>query len=468
MTIGSIKSGRIKSPIKALVIGDEGSGKSTLASGAPNPIFIPLDERSNDLNISRFPQPQSWDELIEAVNELDSNGHQFKTLVIDPLNWSEPLLFKKITGDPLMTASKYGGGFGKLYDEAIPHWRLLLSSLERLWRRGMNIVLIAHTTIINVNPPNEPSYNFYDVAMNRKAAGLWRQWCDYVLFLRAEQRITVDKQTKKSHNAITGLRFVYSEPCGAYAAKWTGLPPGPLPPEWSAIEDAIKAGDPSNAVGLKERITKKAFLLPAESKSTLVEYLSKAGDDVRKLVQLERAVDEKLAEVSGALPPAAEAATIPASPAPPPTPPPPAPPAPTAAQVVASVSAEAAAAIPAPVSEANKLREAISMKANEFGDVELFKKIIGYIEQAGDNVEKLGEVQAAVIAKHATIKQGILDNISALLKQLNDNATGIKVGEYIVQAKSSQKGEIVRLREIQTAVETKVKSKNGAIAQVNA
>src|SRR5437870_1075345 len=63
MTLASIRTGRLESPLRLLAYGLEGVGKSSFAADAPAPIFVCPEDGTRHLDIARFPEPESWAEV---------------------------------------------------------------------------------------------------------------------------------------------------------------------------------------------------------------------------------------------------------------------------------------------------------------------------------------------------------------------------------------------------------------------
>ncbi len=97
--------------------------------------------------MARFPEPQTWNDVLQAVDMLRVEQHDHKTLVFDTLDWLEPLLWAHICErDGKKNVEDYG--YGKGHVAALDEWRLLVSRLERLRNeRGMGVVLLAHSWI---------------------------------------------------------------------------------------------------------------------------------------------------------------------------------------------------------------------------------------------------------------------------------------------------------------------------------
>jgi len=70
MKISDIKKGKIEAPIRVLLYGPEKIGKSTFAANAPSPIFICGETGTEELDIARFPEPKSFNDVLACLNAL--------------------------------------------------------------------------------------------------------------------------------------------------------------------------------------------------------------------------------------------------------------------------------------------------------------------------------------------------------------------------------------------------------------
>ena len=70
--------------------GTDGVGKSTLCSHAPNLIFVDAEKGAEQLDVARFPQTQTFGELLVQLRALQNEKHDFQTAVPDSLDWIDP------------------------------------------------------------------------------------------------------------------------------------------------------------------------------------------------------------------------------------------------------------------------------------------------------------------------------------------------------------------------------------------
>lgn len=236
----SVRRGILDTPVRVLIYGAEKVGKSTFAAGSPKPIFLGAENGTERLDVERL-QPSTWTEAIDWIDELAVEKHDYRTLVVDPINWLEPMCWAAVVGDSGGSIEEFSGGFGKGYNAAVGLWRVFVIGLERCWRRGMNVVIVAHSQVKNFQNPEGPAYDKYELAMNVKAAGIFKQWVDAVLFCRLETFTKLDKDSKKAKGYSTGARVIHTSPCAAFDAGARWKLPEELPLSWDDFFGAVEA-----------------------------------------------------------------------------------------------------------------------------------------------------------------------------------------------------------------------------------
>jgi hypothetical protein len=296
MTLTALSRGPIKKPIRVLLYAPEGLGKSTFASNAPNPIFIGPEDGTAQLDVVRFPQPETWEDIREAVATLIRDEHDFKTFVIDTVDWAEPLLWKSLCLAAGVTSIEdLGGGFGKGYVAALDSWRALLSDLERLReKKGMHIVMLAHSWVRPFHSPDLSTYDRYELKLHQRASGLLKEWCDAVLFGNYETFTDKDQRTKRIKGVSTGGRLVFSVRTAAFDAKNRYGLPERMPLDWGDFYAAVQAHKPADVQTMVEIIKTNADALGGELKGQTLELLAKAGGDAEKVSKLMTWTNTKL------------------------------------------------------------------------------------------------------------------------------------------------------------------------------
>lgn len=242
VSLAQIKTGRINLPHFILLYGVDGVGKTSMAAEAPDPVFLGTENGFGRLDVARFPAPKSFQEVLAFVQLLINENHKYKTLVVDSLDWMEPLVFQRI-------CEKNGWknieepGYGKGYVAANDAWLELIALLKRL-RMKMNVILIAHAAIKTFTDPEQNvAYDRYQLKLagggaKTDASALWREAVDCVLFANFE---TSTKQTKGERKAKAfgdGSRKMYTERRPAFDAKNRFSLPFELPLSWDAYAQA--------------------------------------------------------------------------------------------------------------------------------------------------------------------------------------------------------------------------------------
>src|SRR5262245_22384966 len=91
MSLDAVTKGKITTPQRIVLFGVEGIGKSTFGACAPAPIFLCSERGTEHLDVTRLPEPLAWRDVLDACRVLANEPHAYRTLVIDTLDWLEPL-----------------------------------------------------------------------------------------------------------------------------------------------------------------------------------------------------------------------------------------------------------------------------------------------------------------------------------------------------------------------------------------
>jgi len=238
--LSGVTKGPVKRPHFVLLYGVDGVGKSTFGAAAPEPIFLGPEDGLGFLNVAKFPSPNNWTDVLAAVSDLQSEDHPYQSLVLDSLDWLEPLLWQHICAEHQVTSiEEVGGGFGKGFVFAREQWNEFIKRLMRL-RAKMHIVAIAHAQVKVVNDPSEPEpFDQYRLKLNDKAADLWREASDCVFFAKFDIRVTKKKGANKARAFGEGARVIYTEHRPAFHAKNRFNLPFQMPLDWDGFIAAV-------------------------------------------------------------------------------------------------------------------------------------------------------------------------------------------------------------------------------------
>lgn len=279
MNLKSVVSGKLQRPVRVVIHGTEGVGKTTFAADAPRPIFLCAEDGTAQLSIDRFPEPGSFAEVAQAVTVLETEPHDYQTLVIDTVDWLEPLIWRHVCAAAKKPDIE-SFGYGKGYVAALDVWRSLVAQLDRLrTRRGMHVILVAHSWVRSYNNPEGENFDRFELKLNNKAAGLLKEWCDAVLFASFEQATYEDGNKHKGIS--TGARIIRTERRAAFDAKNRYRLPFEIPLSWAEFWKGVR-DDAPDVSGVIAEVRRLAVELGVDLEASITN----AGGDAGKLAQL--------------------------------------------------------------------------------------------------------------------------------------------------------------------------------------
>jgi hypothetical protein len=311
MTLASIQREIGPRPDRILLVGTEGVGKTTFAADAPSPIFLCAEDGLPPVlgSVPRFPEPHSLSDVLDALRTLLRDEHEFRTVVVDTVDWLEPLIWRELCTrnnwlDGSGTSDIEKPGYGKGYVAATEEWRKLLAALDVLrQRKGMEVILLAHATIKMFANPAGDDYSRYECKLHKGAAALVKEWADVNLFAVHEEfaREVRGKATRKG--VSTGRRVIHTERTAAWDAKNRYALPSELPlnyADYAAARAACQPADPAELVAEAKQLIAD-LALDAETQTKTDDWLEVARTS--GAAALARAVDRlrsKVAEKGGA------------------------------------------------------------------------------------------------------------------------------------------------------------------------
>ena len=182
------------------------------------------------------------------MGALYSEQHDYKTAVVDSLDWAERLIWDAVCHDyGAKSIEKVDGGYGKGYVYALSYWRQFLDGLIALHsQRQMMILLVAHAKVERFEDPESAAYDRYSPRLNKHAAALITEWSDAVLFATRKFRVEADAGTfnRERHVAHAigkdgGERILRTVGGPSCVAKNRYSLPAELPLEWTALFNGI-------------------------------------------------------------------------------------------------------------------------------------------------------------------------------------------------------------------------------------
>lgn len=219
--IGLSLETRKHKPPRIIIYGPQGLGKSTFGSQAKKPVFIQTEDGLDNIDAPAFPLAKDFDTVISQLRELATKDHDFKTVVIDSLDWLEPMVWKKVAQEHNVTSIE-DIGYGKGYVFALDVWRSYIIAINHLRdKKGMMVVQTAHSEIKRFEDPLNDPYDRYQIKLHRLASGLIQEHSDIVFFLNYYVGTTKRKEGfgERIMAVGSGERILYSEERPSFAAK---------------------------------------------------------------------------------------------------------------------------------------------------------------------------------------------------------------------------------------------------------
>ena len=242
ISLASLLNSTAIQPPRVLIHGVAGVGKTNFAAGADAPVFVMTEDGLGTLQVPHFPLARSYAEVVEALDALLAEEHDFRTVVIDSVDWLEPLIWAE-------TCRRHGWpsiespGYGKGYAEALNVWRECIDLLNALRNgKGMAVIQIAHTDIKRFDSPEHEPYDRYGIKLQSRAAALLQEHSDVVLF--ANYQISIAKADVGFNKKVTralgkGERVMHTSERPAFLAKNRYGLPDTLPLDWKAFVAAM-------------------------------------------------------------------------------------------------------------------------------------------------------------------------------------------------------------------------------------
>lgn len=232
-----ITKGKIHMAQKIVLYGVEGIGRSTLASKFPDPVFIDTEGSTNQLDVSRFDAPQSWEMLIDEVKYVTEHPEVCKTLVIDTADWAEKLCIEAVVAERKWDSIETPG-YGKGYTYIREKFGQLLNLLTVVTQKGVNVLLTAHAMMRKFEQPDEiGSYDRWELKLTKQTAPLVKEWCDMLLFANYK---TIVVHVKGKNKAQGGKRVIYTTHTPSWDAKKRVGLPDEIPMDYEQIRPYIE------------------------------------------------------------------------------------------------------------------------------------------------------------------------------------------------------------------------------------
>jgi AAA domain len=258
----NVTTGKVYRPQKILLYGIEKVGKSSLAAKFPAPLFLDVEEGTHQLDLHRL-NINTANELDTAISQVAREQHNYKTLVIDSVDWAEKLLADRVLVEnkwKSIETPNYGKGFIVLREA----FKRFLDNLKPVTGRGIHIVLIGHAQIKKYSPPEaSDGYDRWELKLDKDNTLRAKEWADAILFANFETKVV--GSGGKTRGIGGHERVIYTMNSAAWdAGNRHGLPEKigmnieDLAPLFEAATEATETERPAFVLD-KETVLQKAF-----------------------------------------------------------------------------------------------------------------------------------------------------------------------------------------------------------------
>jgi AAA domain len=147
---------------------------------------------------------------MDAIGTLYNEKHDFKTLVVDSLDWAEPIIHAetaRINGWKSIDDGTKETAFQRGYKAAADTWKILLEGLTALRdERDMAVVMLAHSEIKRFESPEADAFDRYQPKLHKDASAIIRR-----RVTTSSSVITASTPSRRT-SALTRSLFVVSDP----------------------------------------------------------------------------------------------------------------------------------------------------------------------------------------------------------------------------------------------------------------
>ena len=217
-----ITTSPIQGPYFGIVYGPPGCGKTWLCRHAPNPFYLAVEKGVEKVpNVGRFTKdgrinlPEDIETFFKMMMHFITTSHDYKTIVIDSGKFIDALVEHDIIlKNPTELIKKEEVKvncigdyvFGRGFEKALAYYARFLKGVDALHRKGINVILIAHSKEKTTSNPNGDEYKKHCIDLlefgRASVPNLLSARADWLFFMRSES------QTGKKISQFGGVKTV--------------------------------------------------------------------------------------------------------------------------------------------------------------------------------------------------------------------------------------------------------------------
>jgi hypothetical protein len=207
-SLHDIQKGVKRMPRKIILYGPPKLGKSTLSGATKNALMIPTEDRVAHIKCDKTPVVENFEQINEIFDFLLNGKHTYKRVVVDTLDWLEPMIHdyavrklnERLEGTSSTLAKSINDDNCKettfqkgLKFVAPAAWKVFLANCDILRDNGLDVILVAHSDTITVNPPDRDPYEKYVMKIHKHSLAVLEEWADIIAFYDKEIFVKKEK-----------------------------------------------------------------------------------------------------------------------------------------------------------------------------------------------------------------------------------------------------------------------------------
>lgn len=212
------------------IIGPPKIGKTLAATLAGTTALIQTEDSGDGIKCFKTPLLTSFAQVLDSLEWLGTNPHEFDVVATDSMDWMERLIHKQICAENNV-ANIERIPYGKGYIMAIDLWSKYIDCVKYLRdTRNMMVINISHTQIKRFENPETEPYDRYEMKLHKSASDLIMESSDIILFANYFVGVTKSEvggfKKARTRAVGSGERVLYTEERPAFrAGNRFGLPP---------------------------------------------------------------------------------------------------------------------------------------------------------------------------------------------------------------------------------------------------
>jgi len=202
-TLATKENDKMREP-KGIVYGSVGVGKTIFGLNCVNRIMINCENGSAYTNQGVTKYLRTWPEMLEWLKAIADEDHDYKTLVIDTVDWMLRRIEECVSGtdgndkglEATLNRSHGGYGNGKQVLQNYVYQQLM-PLLDKMVGRGIAVILLAHSSRQNITNSDGVTVEKSAPAIHPHLRDIIVEWCDFVGLAKEEpeNRVLFLKET---------------------------------------------------------------------------------------------------------------------------------------------------------------------------------------------------------------------------------------------------------------------------------